>query len=172
LGTGTVATNRRTYKPYDEAVKFVHTLKLRNHLDWIAYCREERKDLPPKPPDIPANPDNRYGEEFREKGGWGGWLGTGIVANKQRKFRPYDEGVKFVHPLKLKNQRDWHAYYRGKRKDLPLKPNDIPSNPASTYGEEFRDKGGWGAWLGTGNAGGRRVPAFTNSLDTRLIEDQ
>jgi hypothetical protein len=151
LGTGTVATHLRAYKPYDEAVKVVHKLKLGNHLKWIAYCRGERKDLPPNPNDIPAQPYRTYGEEFREKGGWGAWLGTGTVATKLRSYRPYDEAVKFVHNLKLKNHLEWTAYCRSERKDLSLKPHDIPSNPNVTYREEFREKGGWGAWLGTGN---------------------
>jgi hypothetical protein len=53
--------------------------------------------------------------------------------------------------LKLKNQNEWRAYCRGERKDLPPKPNDIPAHPYRTYGEDFREKGGWGAWLGTAN---------------------
>ena len=105
----------------------------------------ERKDLPSKPHDIPSNPNVVY-HEFPERGAW---LGTGTIANKQRKFRPYDEGVKFVHPLKLKNQREWQAYLRGERKDLPPKPADIPADPYGHYGEEFSERRGWRAWLGT-----------------------
>jgi hypothetical protein len=90
LGTGTVATKLRSYRPYDEAVKFVHNLKLKNHLEWTAYCRSERKDLSLKPHDIPSNPNVTYREEFREKGGWGAWLGTGNVARggPNQKLRP------------------------------------------------------------------------------------
>jgi superfamily II DNA or RNA helicase len=150
LGTDTIATRKRSYRPYDDAVKFVHNLKLKNHLEWTAYVSS-------KPHDIPSNPNVTYGEEFRERGGWGAWLGTGTVANKRRKFRSYDEAVTFVHALELKSQKEWKAYCRGERKDLPSKPRDIPVGCSAKYGDEFRKKGGWGAWLGTGNVA-RRGP--------------
>ena len=86
LGTATIATKLRSYRSYDEAVSFVHKLKLKNHLDWTAYCRGERKDLPPRPHDIPTNPNVTYGEEFRHKGGWGAWLDTGNVARRGRLY--------------------------------------------------------------------------------------
>jgi hypothetical protein len=149
LGTGIISTHLRTYRPYDKSVKFVHKLGLKSGTEWAAYFRGERKDLPPKPHDIPAYPDQTYGEEFRVRGGWGAWLGTGTVATRRRVYRPYDEAVKFVHKLKLKSFAEWRVYCRGQRKDLPPKPNDIPYNASRTYGEEFRKKGGWGAWLGT-----------------------
>jgi hypothetical protein len=39
--------NQRRYRSYDDAIRFVHPLKLKNHdPDWLAYCRGERKDLP------------------------------------------------------------------------------------------------------------------------------
>ena len=63
--------------PLDEAMAFVHALGLKVRSDWVAYCRGERGNLPTKPSDIPANPAGVYGDEFRERGGGGGWLGTG-----------------------------------------------------------------------------------------------
>lgn len=56
------------------------------------------------------NPYEYYGKEFRDKGGWGAWLGTGRVSNWNRVFLTYDEAVQIVHPLKIKNQREWRAY--------------------------------------------------------------
>jgi len=152
LGTNTVATRRRKYMLYDDALKFVQSLKLNNHLEWLAFCRGERTDLPGRPDDIPMNPYEFYGKEFRERGGWGAWLGTGNIANQKRIFSTYDEAVKVVHPLKLKTQREWHDYIRGDREDLPPRPGNIPSNPYSHYGDEFREKGGWRGWLGTQDA--------------------
>jgi predicted helicase len=139
-----------SWRPYDEAVKWVHKLKLKNAAEWRAYRRGERKDLPSKPHDIPGDPQDSYGEEFRQKGGWGAWLGTGAISTHRRTYRPYDEAVRFVHSLKLKSVAEWDAYCKGERKDLPPKPSDIPADPNQKYGEEFREKGGMGAWLGTG----------------------
>jgi hypothetical protein len=108
------------------------------------------------------NPYEYYGKEFRERGGWGAWLGTGRVANRNRVFLTYDEAVKFVHPLRLKNQREWQAYIGKKRKDLPPRPHNIPSNPYSHYGDEFREKGGWPGWVGT--AGKAERPAGDRTM--------
>ena len=146
LGTGAVATFSRQYLPYEKAVTFVHALKLKSKPDWLAYCRGDRPELPAKPAAIPADAQAVYSDVFRERGGWGAWLGT---ANRRGAWRLYDEAMKFVHPLGLKSQKEWHTYCRGDRPDLPTKPKDIPANPASVYRTVFGKRGGWGAWLGT-----------------------
>jgi hypothetical protein len=148
LGTGTVAAKMRIYLTYDEAVKFVRNLNLKSECEWRAYCRGERSDLPPKPSDIPTTPGRSYGKEFYLKGGMGAWLGTGTVPAKMRIYRTYDEAANFVHKLKLDSVKEWKAYCRGEWKDLPSRPQDIPTNPNRVYKDEGWS--GWGDWLGTG----------------------
>jgi predicted helicase len=92
---------RANWRPFDDACAFVHTLKLKNHLDWRAYCRGEKTHLPPRPSDIPADPYGTY-NDFMARGGWVAWLGSGASSSRPKR-RPYDEAVKFVHPLKLKS---------------------------------------------------------------------
>jgi len=68
-------------------------------------------------------------------------LGTGTIANRFRKFRPFEEARAFVHTLNLKGQTEWREYCKSGKK-----PDDIPSAPQSTYKNE-----GWislGDWLG------------------------
>ena len=92
---------------------------------------------PPKPKDIPKTPYEVY------KGkGWTGtrdWLGS--------KWRPFAEARSFARSLKLNSQEEWLRYCRGKLKDYPPKPKDIPVSPQSVY------KGkGWTStrdWLGS-----------------------
>jgi hypothetical protein len=91
-----------------------------------------------------------YGDEYRERGGWGAWLGTGNKKRGSIKYRSYDEAVKFVHELGLKSATEWRAYCRGERTDLAPKPVDIPAGPWKMYGDEFRERGGIGAWLAAG----------------------
>ena len=140
------------WRAYDEAVKFVHSLKLKRREDWRAYCRGEHQELVARPMDVPVVPGQVY-EEFGERGGWGAWLGTGFVANQNRHFRSYDEAVKFVHGLGLKSQVEWLAYNQGERHDLPVRGDDIPTDPGRVYAE-FQANGGWGGWLGTKNRRG------------------
>ena len=59
----------------------------------------------------------------------------------------YEESEKFVHTLKLKNQKEWLIYSKNKQR-----PSDIPSNPNVIY----KNKGwiSFSKWLGNGNSHG------------------
>jgi len=146
LGTGTVATQERKYRLFVDAKKFIQSLGLKTGDEWKAYCKGEMPDLPPKPDDIPANPNTVYKDK-----GWksiGDWLGTGMVATQERKYRSFADAKKFVQSLEMESSNKWSAYCKGEMPDLPPKPDDIPSAPHTVY----KDKGwkGMGDWLGTG----------------------
>lgn len=146
LGTGTVAHYKKEYRNFESAREYVRVLGLKSGNEWKKYCKNELNKLPPKPNDIPANPNRTY-----KNNGWismGDWLGTGTIAPFLIKYKKFSEARKFVRKLKLKNQSDWRNYIKKKYKSLPPKPHDIPSNPMMVY----KDKG-WislGDWLGTG----------------------
>jgi 3-mercaptopyruvate sulfurtransferase SseA len=68
LGTGTIASYLREYRPFKKARPFVRGLGLKSLAEWRAYCRSGKK-----PKDIPSAPDRIYAEV-----GWAGmadWLG-------------------------------------------------------------------------------------------------
>ena len=71
----------------------------------------------------------------------GDWLGTGNVATKNRKFRPFKEARKYARSLGLKNNKEWRNYCTSG--DLPV---DIPTNPNRTYTNQ--DWVGYDDWLG------------------------
>jgi hypothetical protein len=122
LGTGKVANQDRTYRPFTEAREFVHNLKFKNFEMWKEYCKSGNK-----PDDIPSKPERSHKKEFK---GYGDWLGTGRIAYQDRIYRPYQEARKFVRKLGLKNQKDWYEYCASGNK-----PNDIPADPWITYKE-------------------------------------
>jgi hypothetical protein len=69
-------------------------------------------------------------------------LGTGKVAYKLRRLRPFEKARSFVRRLGLKSSGQWREYCEGNL------PPDIPANPNLTYASK-----GWvgmGDWLGTG----------------------
>jgi hypothetical protein len=66
LGTGAIATIHRTYRTYEQARAFVHTLGLKSQQEWRAYCATGHK-----PVDIPTSPHEVYSSAFR---GWWDWL--------------------------------------------------------------------------------------------------
>lgn len=136
LGTGRVADQLKKYRPFEEARTFVRSLGLKSAKEWKLFANSGRK-----PDDIPTAAWNTY-----RNGGWrsmGDWLGTGYVAHTQRTFRPFESGRTFARSLGLKSTSDWLAFSKsGKR------PMDIPSNPSLAYRNS-----GWlsmGDWLGTG----------------------
>jgi len=134
LGTGFVAVYKRKYRPYQEAKKYVQSLKLKGSKEW--YKQAKSKDFPK---DIPAHPYAAYKKEFE---GYGEFLGTGFVASYKRKYRPYQEAKKYVQSFKLKNMKEWYKHCKSKNF-----PKDIPANPNVTYKKEFE---GYGEFLGTG----------------------
>jgi len=78
-----------------------------------------------KPDDIPSSPAIIYSKNWID---FGDWLGTGRIANQDRKFRSLEEAKKFVHSLGLKNLREWQYYCKSGKL-----PKDIPVAPWRTY---------------------------------------
>ena len=146
LGTGTVATFLRRYRPFKEARAWVNRLNLRSGTEWRKYCKGELPGKPSLPKDIPANPNQTY----KNKGwrGWGDWLGTGAIASRLKEYRPFKEARAWVNRLNLKSETEWRKYRKGELPGKPSLPKDIPANPNQTY----KNKGwrGMGDWLGTG----------------------
>jgi hypothetical protein len=90
--------------------------------------------------DIPAKPGTVYVNQ-----GWAGmgdWLGTGTLAFRFRKYRPFKRARAFARRLSLNSKTEWEAF--AKRGALPP---DIPASPWYVYRDD-----GWSGikdWLGT-----------------------
>jgi hypothetical protein len=84
LGTGVTASYLIEFIPYQKALIFIHSLKLKKHSEWLAYIRGKMPHLPPLPHDIPKSPDRgKYvGSGWTS---WGDWLGTGNKRGGQKK---------------------------------------------------------------------------------------
>ena len=151
LGTGSVASRLKQFRPFREARTFARKLKLKNQTEWFAFCRGEMPQLGKPPDDFPAHPQNTYADKGWK--GWGDWLGTGSLASTLREFCPFGEARAFAHKLKLKSRNEWSAFYKGKMPQLGECPENIPIGPDQTYAA--RGWKGWGDWLGTGNVAPR-----------------
>ena len=136
LGTGTVSTHQRVYRSFDEARNFVRTLNLKNRGEWRDYCKSGNK-----PDDIPTEPWNTYKKDYN---GWGDFLGTGTIANRDKTYRSFESTIEFVRSLGLKSAREWEKYSSSGNK-----PDDIHPTPSKKY----KNKGWttWGDFLGTDN---------------------
>jgi superfamily II DNA or RNA helicase len=134
LGTGFVATKHRIYKSFDQAKKFAQSLNLNNQIEWFKYAKSKNF-----PNTIPVSVQDVYRKEWR---GWGDFLGTGTIASKFKKFRPYIEAKKYAQSLKLKGWNEWLQHTKSKNF-----PKDIPVNIHSVYKKHYE---GAGVFLGTG----------------------
>ena len=135
IGTGSIASSLREYRPFEEARDFVHKLKLKSGEEWKDYCKSGHK-----PDDIPAAPNRTYKQDGWK--GMGDWIGTGSIASSLREYRPFEEARDFVHKLKLKGSKEWFDYCKSGQK-----PEDIPANPNRTYNQDGWNT--WGDWIGS-----------------------
>jgi len=139
---------KKKFKSFEDARKFVRTLKLKNVKEWIDYRKSGKK-----PDYIPSNPNRTYKKDWK---GWGDWLGTGTIAFKNINYCSFNEARKFAQSLKLKNSDEWKIH---------SKSNKIPNNIPSTPHKKYRDMGwiSWGDFLGTGNVHSKNFRKFNDA---------
>lgn len=133
LGTGYIATSKRTFCQFKEARNFAQNMSFKSRKDWCEYCKSGKRRL-----DIPAAPDGYYKKEWK---GWGDWLGTGNIKNEKRTFLPFDKAKKIVRGLGLKTEKQWQLFMK-----TSSLPEGIPSHPHIIYKNEWK---GMGDWLGS-----------------------
>ena len=157
LGTGTISPRDMSFRPFEIARSFIHTLKLQNYASWQKYCKSGNKPI-----DIPSNP---YGVYMNDGWiSWGDWLGTGKVAPQNMSYLPFSNARKYIHSIGLKSSRKWSEYIKSGHK-----PSDIPANPRSVYKSE-----GWksmGDWLGTENIAPQNMK-FRSFEEARIYVQQ
>lgn len=73
LGTGYVHHSRRSFRSFEEAWEFSKALGLRSKGQWERWCKRELPSKPPRPKDIPTNPQRSYKADWP---GWSAWLGN------------------------------------------------------------------------------------------------
>ena len=135
LGTGRVADKNKVFHSFEEARNYVRNLGLKNTKEWNEYCKSGNK-----PDNIPSSPPSLYKNKFK---GYGDWLGTGVIADRDREFLSFKEAREFVRKLEVKGDQDWRRYCKSGNK-----PDDIPANPNIVY----KNNGyvNLGDFLGTG----------------------
>ena len=132
----------KNYLDYLSARKFVHSLKLKNSIEWIKYCASGKR-----PKNIPFRPE-MYKDHKDYKPGMADWIGTENIAAKFRKWRPFKKARAFVRKQNIKNNTEWRKFMKSKNK-----PKDIPVLPQNVY-KEFIS---YGDWFGTGNVSYKNI---------------
>jgi TolA-binding protein len=145
-GKRAVAPRSQEYRSFEKAREFAQGLGLKSQSEWRRFCKGGMPDKGARPKDIPV----AVWQVYKDKGwaGMGDWLGTGRIADRLKKFRPFQEAREFTRSLGLRNNNEWRRFCKGGMPEKGLLPEDIPADPRKVY----KDKGwaGMGDWLGTG----------------------
>ena len=124
---------RANWLPFQDARSYVQSLNLKNQKSWKQFLKNGNL-----PPNVPRSPNLVY-----ETSGWkgfGDWLGTNIVRDKD--FWPFKKARAFARGLGLKSSTEWKAYAKS-----PKRNPYIPAYPGPRYANEGWK--GYGDWLGT-----------------------
>lgn len=133
LGTGFIPQRFRKYRSFQDARKFVHSLRIKTKDDWIKYTKSGVK-----PDDIPTNPVRTYKKEWMN---WSDWLGSGVISprNKSKMWLSYSDAKKEVKELAKKyNIKTWNDWKDAVRKGLI--PDNIPKYPNEVYTKKRNSK--------------------------------
>jgi len=134
VGNINLSTREKIFLSYDLAIKIIKKQNIKNIKEWRKYCSSGKK-----PNNIPSVPFKIY----KNKGwvDWHHWLG------KKKYFLNYNEAIKYVRKLKIKNTKEWGKYCKSNKK-----PYDIPSCPRIVY----RNRGWKSSYHWFGNNGWKK----------------
>jgi hypothetical protein len=121
------------YLSYNQARKFVRTLKIPSLTDWRKYWIKHVI-----PDNIPLNPSQAYANN-----GWISW-GDFLGGRETRKWWPYERSKKFLKKFNLKNKDDFKKFKKSEKMS-----GNIPLDPQAAY----KNNGwiSWGDFLNSGN---------------------
>jgi hypothetical protein len=121
--------------PFGKAREFVRRLGLKNQLEYRKWSagRLRRQGLPPRPENIPANPDQVYSDHWD---GFNDFIGTAKPRNVGRVWRPFREAREDVRSLKLASYLEYREWSKGQLKNKPTFPDDIPAHPYGVYDKD------------------------------------
>jgi superfamily II DNA or RNA helicase len=127
---------RGGWRSFDEARLFARSLGLKNGAQYKRWWYGKLDGEPSRPSDIPLHPERVYADAFVN---WADWLDANPV-----QWRSFEDAREFVQQLKLNGQKEWRMWVAGKLPRLQIcKPSDIPANPDTVYGQQWRSYTDW-----------------------------
>ncbi|XRB20809.1 ribonuclease H1 N-terminal domain-containing protein [Pseudoscourfieldia marina] len=148
-------TKESTFRTFEDARTYVHTLGLKSQKEWKEWSKSGAR-----PHDIPGNPNVTY-----KSSGWisypdflGYAVGQQARQTKESKFRSFEDARAYVRTLGLKSKNEWEEW-----SSSGARPHDIPSAPDVTYASS-----GWTSWGDfLGYAEGKVANSFRTFEDAR-----
>ena len=161
LGTGSIASQKKylLFWSFKKTRAFVQKLGLKGQKDFENWCKTEKR-----PKFIATHPSRT----FKNKGwkGWGDFVGTGRVANKNMKFWSFTKARAYVRSLSFKNQTEFRN---------TVKSGKLPKGIPRALEHEYKKSGewkGWGDFLGTGRVANQNrnlLPTIEAKIEARKI---
>ena len=147
-GLWTDIKNLTQWKSWEEASNWFKSQEIKDSGEWKKWQKENQR-----PDDIPACPEGVY-QEWRERGGWGAFLGTGskspVDAREAYRKVGFEVTRNWFRSQGIKTFKEWLIWQ--KEND---RPHHITSSPNKVFEKEFTDGGGWGGFFGVGNISNR-----------------
>lgn len=131
LGTKCTGSNLvNGYWNYEDSSNYIQSLENppKSYGEWIKFSKTDKR-----PHQIPSNPQRRFKDVWKERGGWGGFLGTDRISDNLKEYPPFDEVKKEVQKYNLKSKREYDELW-----DKGEFPN-FPKTIHNTYKDEFVD---------------------------------
>ena len=136
LRAGKKLEKESKFLSFIEAREFTRKIGLKGQKEW----QEKYLKSGNKPDDIPSSPQTVYEKQWL---GWGDWVGSNRISNKDRSYQKFEDAREFTRNLGLASYTEWTKYRKSAKR-----PTNIPSMPERVY----KNKGwrGYGDFLGTG----------------------
>jgi Integrase repeat unit len=131
---------RGKWMSFASASSLLQKARIANKAQFIRWRSGHLKHRLRCPPDMPMHPERVYAE-FK---GWPNFLGFTAATPTMT----FDEAKAFVLPLGIKNQLEYREWVSGRlrRRGLPVRPKNLPTNPHRTYSAVWK---GYNDFLGT-----------------------
>lgn len=136
LGTNKFSNQNKI--SFEKLKLFVQNKEIKSGNEWNSYWKKNKRPI-----NIPLNPDRIYKKTGDWKG-WGDFLGTNVVAPRDRVYLSFEELKLFVQDKEIKNVSEWDSYWKKNKR-----PSNIPAEPHRVY-KKTGDWKSWGDFLGTG----------------------
>jgi len=125
LGTGTIAPQLKSFRSFNQARKYAHTLNFSGRSEWQQFAKAGKL-----PKDIPATPRQVYKKQWTR---WGDWLGTGTVSTivMSKNWLSWKEAKPLYQKIAkengIKNRKEWEKFVKTHKlpAGLPPHPNQI-----------------------------------------------
>ena len=122
LGTGNTGRQRKKRMNYEQAKTYIQAVGIKTQHEFFAWRKTDQR-----PETMPPDPNKVY-FEFE---GWGAFLGTGRIANQNKKYWSYEEAKTFLKPLRITSGKHFRELC-----SMGVITTYIPNNPYAFYSKQ------------------------------------